>query len=358
MREENKGRFEMLWDCPNCGTEKLLGLTHRHCPNCGSAQDPSKRYFPSDDQKVAVENHPYQGADRVCAGCDTPNAAKAGFCVNCGAPLEDSKEVRTRAVQASKSGFQGESVSDAKKEAEAARLAERQKAMGGAPSGSAAGKTGIGLMGILMAALGVVCCGGLLLFFFWKQDAALTVTGHNWERTVAVETFGPVIETAWKEQVPAAAEGVTCRPEVKDKKKVEDGEDCETKRKDKGDGTFEEVKECHPKYREEPVYADKCSYTVNKWKETSKAKAEGKALTPAPSWPSTSLSQTGECIGCQREGERKETYTVHLRDAKGGDHTCDLPEATWKGMADGSGWKSTVGVLSGSVDCGALAPAR
>ena len=65
MREESQGRFEMLWDCPNCGTDKLLGLTHRHCPNCGAAQDPSKRYFPADDQKVAVENHPYQGAELV-----------------------------------------------------------------------------------------------------------------------------------------------------------------------------------------------------------------------------------------------------------------------------------------------------
>ena len=27
--------FEMLWDCSYCSAKKLLGLTHRHCPNCG-----------------------------------------------------------------------------------------------------------------------------------------------------------------------------------------------------------------------------------------------------------------------------------------------------------------------------------
>src|SRR5688572_28230933 len=39
--------FQMLWDCRFCGTSKLLGLDHRHCPNCGAAQDPEWRYFPA-----------------------------------------------------------------------------------------------------------------------------------------------------------------------------------------------------------------------------------------------------------------------------------------------------------------------
>ena len=28
--------YEMLWDCAFCGTQKLLGLQHRHCPSCGA----------------------------------------------------------------------------------------------------------------------------------------------------------------------------------------------------------------------------------------------------------------------------------------------------------------------------------
>ena len=47
-REESLGSYEMLWDCPHCDTKKNLGVTHRHCPNCGAPQDASKRYFPSD----------------------------------------------------------------------------------------------------------------------------------------------------------------------------------------------------------------------------------------------------------------------------------------------------------------------
>ena len=43
--------YEMFWDCEYCGSSKLLGITHRHCPNCGAPQDPEKRYFPPDEEK-------------------------------------------------------------------------------------------------------------------------------------------------------------------------------------------------------------------------------------------------------------------------------------------------------------------
>ena len=60
--------YEMLWNCGACGSEKLLGVTHRHCPNCGAAQEASRRYFPSDEEKVAVADHRYTGVDHQCAG--------------------------------------------------------------------------------------------------------------------------------------------------------------------------------------------------------------------------------------------------------------------------------------------------
>ncbi len=39
--------YEMLWDCKYCGQRKNLGLSHRHCPNCGAPQDPAARYYPT-----------------------------------------------------------------------------------------------------------------------------------------------------------------------------------------------------------------------------------------------------------------------------------------------------------------------
>ena len=82
--------YEMQWDCKFCGTKKLLGKTHRFCPNCGAQQDPTWRYFPSDSEKVAVQDHVYVGADIICKACQSLNSGKAEFCGNCGAPLSDA----------------------------------------------------------------------------------------------------------------------------------------------------------------------------------------------------------------------------------------------------------------------------
>lgn len=360
MATESKGRFEMIWDCPGCGTERLLAVSQRFCPNCGAPQDPTKRYYPPEGEQVAVAN-PYEGVDVQCPACDTPNGAKSTFCAGCGSPLDGAKAVATRAEQAAKGGFAEDSASNAAKEREEARKKEQQAAIGrhAEASGHAPPKSGGGLkilLVLLFGGVGVALCAGVALLLFWKQDAALAVTGHAWERTVAVETFSQVKERAWRESLPAGAYDVACRQEEKEKKQVPDGEDCTDKRQDKGDGSFEIVRECKPKYRSEPVYADRCDYTVDAWKVTRTERAGASGLTPAPSWPVVTLARTGNTLGAEREGARKETYTVTLTDtASNAAHTCDFPEEKWRAIADGSRWTSQVGVLSGSLDCGALA---
>lgn len=367
MRSDEKGRYEMNWDCPGCGTTGLLGLSHRHCPNCGAPQDPSRRYFPAEGTEVAVEDHPYQGADVQCAACDTPNAAKAGFCVGCGSPLDGAKAVGRRAEQAAAGGkFAADSASAAAREAEEVRQKARAEAH--AAQAEASGVTpaqagggggifkGLALFGCL--GFGALALAGIAAFFLWKQDAALVVTGHVWERTIAVETLSPAADSDWRDEVPAGAYDLSCRQEQRDTKKVADGETCTDKRKDQGDGTFVVVQECEPKYREEPIYADQCSYKIDRWQVSATERAAGASLVPAPSWPAVKLSRTGDCLGCQRDGARKETYTVQLQDsASQKAHGCDLPEASWRTMAVGSRWKGEVGVVSGLLDCEALAAA-
>src|SRR5215813_11562089 len=110
--------YEMQWDCRFCGTKKLLGKTHRFCPNCGGQQDPTWRYFPSDAEKVAVQDHVYVGADRICPACKTLNSANAEFCGNCGSPM-------TKAAEAKKVGERQHAEGQA---FETENLKERQKA--------------------------------------------------------------------------------------------------------------------------------------------------------------------------------------------------------------------------------------
>ena len=130
-----------------------------------------------------------------------------------------------------------------------------------------------------------------------------------------------------------------------------------TKAVRQGDGSFKEVEECKPKYREEPVMDDWCRYTVDRWKKDREEKETGNSLSDTPTWPNPSL-RGGNSVGSEREGSRHETYTVKLKEPDGSTESCDLPEARWKGMAVGSRWKGKVGALSGDVDCSALEPAK
>ncbi|MEO7108554.1 MAG: hypothetical protein ABIZ09_19430, partial [Rhodoferax sp.] len=92
---ENEIFYEMLWDCPQCNTKGLLGDSHRHCPTCGAAQDPTKRYFPEPGQEIEARNHQFVGADWACVFCSSPNSAAAAHCTNCGAGKDGTKPVAT-----------------------------------------------------------------------------------------------------------------------------------------------------------------------------------------------------------------------------------------------------------------------
>ncbi len=89
--------YEMLWDCKFCGQKKLLGLTHRFCAGCGGPQDPTARYFPPENEKVAVLDHPFVGADVACPACRQPMSRAAKCCTHCGSPIDKGVEVARRA---------------------------------------------------------------------------------------------------------------------------------------------------------------------------------------------------------------------------------------------------------------------
>jgi hypothetical protein len=343
--------YQMLWDCA-CGATGLLGVTHRHCPACGSPQDVTRRYYPDEAQKVAVEDHRFHGVDVVCGGCDTPNGAAAGFCSACGAPLDGSKSVATRATI-------GEGVDDSVAAAQAEDRARREaeqrarQAAAAAASGAPVPAERRFQRRNYAIALGVliVGCGGLFALASWKKDVAVEVTGHAWERSIIVEAFKTVSESDWRDSVPADARGVTCRQERRGTTQVADGETCTTSRSDNGDGTYSENESCTTRYRDEPTYDDKCAYEVDRWVKIDTAVTRGASLSETPTWPTLSL------VGQQREGKRDESYTVSFKGPEDA-YSCELPEATWSTFALGSRWTSQAGVVTGALDCEALTPSR
>jgi hypothetical protein len=373
--------YEMLWDCRFCGQKKLLGLTHRHCPNCGAPQNADARYFPSDADKVPAKEHEYFGADLRCTHCGVANGKNSKHCAGCGAPLERAPEIARREDQLDTgAGFASVDAAPAHTEpavvtelptaefvepvpgvagpaAQAATAPPRaapataRAVVAQPPKGRSTTRTVLraGCLVVLVVVALVVALA------VWKKPGGLSVTGHTWKREIAVERYGAVSDSAWCDQMPFAARSVTRHKEVRSHEKIEDGQDCHTRRVDRGNGTFAEQQECTPKYRDEPVYSDRCSFTVDRWTKTRSETAQGTSVNDAPKWPATSLTRPGTCEGCEREGARTETYTVTFRDDGAREHTCDVDQTKWTSFADGSQWKGAMTVVGGALDCGSLA---
>ncbi|HHO52112.1 MAG TPA: hypothetical protein ENK18_14865 [Deltaproteobacteria bacterium] len=356
--------YQMLWDCSQCDTQKLLGVDHRFCPACGAPQDPESRYYPSEEDKVhADESNRYSGADLACPSCDTPNAAAAVHCVACGAPMEGGVEVVRRSEQDAETD---DSASAARKEHRDARKEaqrERMAAMGGAPppdeEASGPGRAGLflglGLGGLMLAGLGTLVAGVAVVLclgmFFSSSPTTLVVQSHRWERSVEIEAKKAVTERAWRNEVPPGARSLSCKREVRDTKQVKDGEDCKKVRVDNGNGTFTEKNRCTPRYKEEKIFDDKCSFKIDRWTVTKTERANGTSTKDKISWPKVKLS------GGQREGERKETYTVSLKGADGESTSCAVSESTWRSMKEGSRWSGEVARIGG-LRCSSLKPVR
>lgn len=316
------GTYQMLWDCPYCGTDKLLGLTHRHCPSCGAAQDETKRYFPSDEDKVAVADHVFTGADKDCPACSSPMAAAAAHCGNCGAPMDAASTVGLK--------------SDDPPAAPVAPPTKRSK---------------LPLLGC--GALIVLAVGFALVMMLWKKEVSVEATARTWERSIVVEAKQPTQEAKWCDSLPRDAYAVTRSSKQRDTKKIPDGETCTTKRKDNGDGTFTEFQDCKPNYREEPIYGEWCNYTADRWRQARTLNSAGDAQS-GPTWPTVTLARTGECLGCEREGARADKYVVQFLDPEGKTHDCALGEPEWAAIQVGSRWTSKASVIGGALDCGGL----
>jgi hypothetical protein len=206
-----------------------------------------------------------------------------------------------------------------------------------------------------LAAVAVLAAGALGAALLWKKDAAVTVVGHAWSREIAIEQLRAVPDSAWCDSVPGGAYAVSRSREQRSTRQVPDGQDCSTRDVDRGNGTFERRRECRPRYRDEPVYDQRCHFTVDRWLQARTAAASGTGLDPPPHWPPVQLSgRAGLGLGAEREGGRRETYTLTLRGAAGKEYRCTVGPARWGEMADGTQRPVKVGVLTGAVECDTL----
>jgi hypothetical protein len=320
-REESQGFFEMLWDCDHCDARGLLGKSQRYCANCGAPQNPAKRYFPKEGEERRVDGHLYEGADRTCPACSAPQSARDKNCTHCGSVLDGSAEVRG--------------------------VVDAPPAAGSPVPAKQSGRR----RRIWPFVLGVLL---ILGFGIWwrcirSEVAEVVVSAHSWKRAIAVEEFNERTEEAWRNEVPMEASFPTCRERQRGSHQVPDGEECHMEKRDKKDGTFEQVKKCKPKTRSEPLMDSWCRFTARRWKAIDEVVLTGNGLSPA--WPTNlPAGDTPATLGARRQGKRTETLTLEFR----GHGTCDVSDAIWRKYQDGQKLKVEVRSSSGDVACSSL----
>ena len=112
---------------------------------------------------------------------------------------------------------------------------------------------------------------------------------------------------------------------------------------------FRSSRECTPKYREEPIYADWCDFKIDKWTDARTLKETGTGLST--NWPNAP-PQTCQTLGCERPGARKGKYVARLKDSKKGEvHDCEYAESKWSSLAPGSMWSLKYNSATGNLRC-------
>lgn len=342
--------YEMMWDCRFCGTTKLLGKTHRFCPNCGSPQDPSWRYFPADDEKIAVKDHVYVGADVVCSYCGTLNSGNAEYCRNCGGPQTEAAKVKTLGER---SAAKGQAL--AREDLTARQDIEAAVAVSGKPL-AAADSGGWKPWHYILIGVVILIVGGGLFTMFSTKAATVVLADFRWDRTIEIERLSAVSDSSVCSSMPADAYSVTRRREQVDTRQVPDGQVCTRRQIDNGDGTFREQESCQTKYRDEPVYGDVCYYTVDRWTTSRQAVSNGNKSI-APTWANTNITRTGSCRGCEREGKRTENYILIFKGDGDNVYECGVDFNVWQNAKAESVWELEVGRVLNDARCGSLKPA-
>jgi len=350
MAQKEVGFVELEWTCPVCKTRNPGTLTT--CSGCGAAQPkdvqfetPGQAELIKDQAKIDQAN---AGPDIHCAFCGARNQATAKVCHQCGADLTQGKAREAgKVVGAFSTAAPAEikCTSCGMLNPGAAKLCTRC----GAPLGKAApapvpqaaaalmpttgGSGRMTLVFIAIAILVVVGLCGVVFMAFRTSDKVATAQEARWERSIAIMGLVPVRDNAWRDELPAGADSVSCRQQFRfssDSPQPGAKEVCGTPyTKDTGTGIGRVVQDC-----EYQVYDDMCSYTTNQWSVVNTVKSQG--LGFSPNWPAASLA------GAQRLGDRAENYICVLSE---GDKTYSLSlrsQAEYEQCKAGTQWKIEV----------------
>lgn len=204
-----------------------------------------------------------------------------------------------------------------------------------------------------------LCCAGVL---FYPHKETVTVTGFEWARNISIEDLRTVQESDWS--VPSGGRVYKEQTELKTYVSVIDHYETKTETKsrqvidhynteysysDNGNGTFTEhtkqvpvykteyYEETHqePVYRQDPVYATKYYYDIDKWFDSGRDYPSS-GTDQNPYWNTDYTLAEKE-----RDTDRTEKYTVFYDNGKSDDLKLD----DWLNRNVGDQYKRTYCLL-------------
>lgn len=317
------GYTQLRWICPNCQTSNPGD--EQVCIACGAPQPadvvfqkPEQQQMLSDEKAIAQAK---AGADIHCGFCGTRNPANASVCSQCGSDLTLGKQRAAGAVVGAYDGVK-KAANWQCKNCGQDNLGQHSHCVAcGAPRVDPVpvsqtdqaqvlqNKTKRGwLLPAILGGVFLVVIIFVIMALSRKQDLTGFVSGTEWQRIIAVESFGPVSKQDWRKEIPASASLGTCEyrfQKEQDQPAVQSTEVCGTPYMvDLGNGNAEVAQDCT--FR---VYAEFCQYTVDAWQESDQLVLKGADLNPI--WPSSQLTQN------QRLGEQSEIYTIQFKTSEG-----------------------------------------
>lgn len=344
---------EGAWDCPHCGRKRNRG-PEKFCGGCGAPRGEDVQFYLPDDAREVTEadelRRAQAGPDWICEFCEADNPSDHAFCSSCGASRDGST---ARPV-----------VEHRKDAAPPAAQPPAAQPITAPPPPPPPGNPRL-KRGCQIGCLALIGLFFLLWLIGRPRERTLAVTGHRWERTVAVEELKTVTEEGWEGELPAGARSLSSRREVHHTNRVRIGTETRTRtvservqtgtervkvgERDLGNGYFEDIYEDRPVYeerdreetyeepvyREDPVYRMKHSYEIDKWVNVREARAGATGLSPV--WPETRLGPQ------QREGQRAETYEVLFEDKDGAGRVYRArDEVEWRSFEPGAAYRVKV----------------
>ena len=369
------------WDCPYCSSREIDGLVD-FCPNCGVHKPKDVKYYlkgnvttnttysksqvPDSDvlsekelEKAGISKEECDGKHKewVCDFCGSLNNWADNVCSSCGSQKDESD---TLYGGEKKSGEEPAEQQHTASSQDKEQLSVWDKIK----SFFVKNRKAAAIVTVIIAVLSV-------MFFPYKK--VVTVKSFAWERNISLEEYRTVQESDWN--VPEGGRVYDEKTEIKSyvsvvdhyetvwetkTREVFDHNETSTTYSDNGNGTFTEhttttpvyrtetYQESHeePVYRQDPVYATKYYYDIDKWVDTGNDyPSSGKDHKPY--W-NEDYKPMADNI---RDTDRSETYTVKFDNGK----TQEKSYSEWKNMKIGDTKEQTtclVGIVYSEKDLG------